>query len=92
MAKIAAALIHFTGYEKSIASIRVPGPVYRLIGNLPGSADFIARMADRCYLAKCRGHVYHELVAGGLARRREPDLSALRRLRSVTLKAFSAPV
>ena len=41
MAEIAAALIHFTGYEKSIASIRVPGPVCRLLGNLLGTADLM---------------------------------------------------
>jgi hypothetical protein len=73
VAEIAAALIHFTGYEKPISSIRVPGPVYRLLGNLLGSADLIAQMADRCYLEKCRDRLYPELLAGGLARQRKPS-------------------
>ena len=72
MAEIAAALIHFTGFEKPIASIQVPGPVYRLLGNLLGTADLIAQMADRCYLEKCRDRLYPEFVAGGLARKRQP--------------------
>ena len=73
MAEIAAALIHFTGYEKPIASIRVPAPVYRLLGNLLGTADLIAQMADRCYLEKCRDRLYPEFVAGGLAIKRLPS-------------------
>jgi len=73
VAEIAAALIHFTGFEKPIASIQVPGPVYRLLGNLLGTADLIAQMADRCYLEKCRDRLYPEFVAGGLARKRQPS-------------------
>ena len=69
MAEIAAALIHFTGYEKQVASIQVPGPVYRVLGNLLGTADLIAQMADRCYLEKCRDRLYPEFVAGGLAKK-----------------------
>ena len=72
MAEIAAALIHFTGFERPIASIQVPGPVYRLLGRLLGTADLIAQMADRCYLEKCRDRLYPEFVAGGLARKRQP--------------------
>jgi hypothetical protein len=72
MAEIAAALIHFTGFERPIASIQVPGPVYRLLGCLLGTADLIAQMADRCYLEKCRDRLYPEFVAGGLARKRQP--------------------
>lgn len=73
MAEIAAALIHFTGFEKPIASIRVPGQVYRVLGNLLGTADLIAQMADRCYLEKCRDRLYPEFVAGGLAKQRQPS-------------------
>ena len=71
MAEIAAALIHFTGYERQIASIQVPGPVYRLLGNMLGTADLIAQMADRCYLEKCRDRLYPEFVSAGVARRRQ---------------------
>lgn len=73
MAEIAAALIHFTDFEKPIPSVRVSGSIYRLLGNLLGTADLIAQMADRCYLEKCRDRLYPELLAGGLARKRNPD-------------------
>jgi len=73
MADIAAELIHFTGYEIPVAQIKVPSPIYRLLGNLLGSADIIAQMADRCYLEKCRDRLYPEFVAGGLATRRTAD-------------------
>jgi hypothetical protein len=44
-----------------------------LLGNLLGTADLIAQMADRCYLEKCRDRLYPEFVAGGLARKRLPN-------------------
>lgn len=73
MADIAADLIHFTGYERSVNSIRVPNLRYRLLGNLLGSADIIAQMADRCYLEKCRDRLYPEFVAGGIAHKKNDD-------------------
>jgi hypothetical protein len=73
MADAAAALIHFTGFEQSVAQIQVPSLHYKLLGSLLGSADIIAQMADRCYLEKCRDRLYPEFVAGGIARKRNPD-------------------
>ena len=73
MADIAAQLIHFTGYETPAGKIKVPSPIYRLLGCMLGSADIIAQMADRCYLEKCRDRLYPEFVAGGLATRRTPE-------------------
>lgn len=73
MADIATELIHFTGYEIPVGQIKVPSPIYRLLGNLLGSADIIAQMADRCYLEKCRDRLYPEFVAGGLATKRTAD-------------------
>ena len=70
LADIAAQIIHFTGYERPVASIRVSDPIYRLVGSLLGSADIIAQMADRCYLEKCRDRLYPEFVAGGITRKR----------------------
>jgi hypothetical protein len=61
-----AELIHFTGFEKSVAEISIADPVLRLLGTLLGSADIIAQMADRCYLEKCRDRLYPEFVAGGI--------------------------
>ena len=72
-ADVAGALLHFTGYERPVASIRVPAPVFRLIGSLLGSADIIAQMADRCYLEKCRDRLYPEFVAGGVARKKTDE-------------------
>ena len=66
-ANIASQLIHFTGYETTVADINVPSPIYRLLGSMLGSADIIAQMADRCYLEKCRDRLYPEFVLGGLA-------------------------
>ena len=73
MADIAAELIHFTGYERPVSTIKVPSPIYKLLGSMLGSADIIAQMADRCYLEKCRDRLYPEFVAGGLATKRTPE-------------------
>jgi hypothetical protein len=75
LAAAAARVIHFTGYEMPVSRIRVPAPEYRLIGNLLGSADIVAQMADRCYLEKCYGRLYPEFVLGGVTRRRIDDAS-----------------
>ena len=73
VADIAAALIHFTGYEIPVSRIEVPSLAYKLLGSLLGSSDIIAQMSDRCYLEKCRDRLYPEFVAGGITRRRLPD-------------------
>jgi hypothetical protein len=67
-AEVAGQIVHFTGYERPVSAIRVPDPIFRLIGSLLGSADIIAQMSDRCYLEKCRDRLYPEFVAGGVAR------------------------
>ena len=66
LAEVAGQMLHFTGYEKPVATIRLEDPMYRLLGSLLGSADIIAQMADRCYLEKCRDRLYPEFVAGGI--------------------------
>jgi len=68
-ADVAGSIVHFTGYERSVATIRVPSPIYKLIGSLLGSADIIAQMSDRCYLEKCRDRLFPEFVAGGITRK-----------------------
>ena len=72
-AQAATRVIHFTGYEMPVSRISVPGPEFRLIGNLLGSADILAQMADRCYLEKCYDRLYPEFVLGGVTRRRLED-------------------
>jgi hypothetical protein len=69
LADVAGQIIHFTGYERPVASIRVPDPIFKLVGSLLGSADIIAQMSDRCYLEKCRDRLYPEFVAGGITRK-----------------------
>ncbi len=67
LADAAAKIVHFTGYEVAASQIQID-PQYRIVGNLLGSADILAQMADRCYLEKCRDRLYPELVLGGIAR------------------------
>ena len=67
-AEAAAPTLHFTGYEQLAERIRVPDPIFRLIGNMLGSADIIAQMSDRCYLEKCYERLYPEFVLGGVDR------------------------
>ena len=71
-APVASRTLHFTGYEVPLERIRVD-PEFRLIGNLLGSADILAQMADRCYLEKCYDRLYPEFVSGGIARQPTPD-------------------
>jgi hypothetical protein len=68
-AEVAGSIVHFTGYERPVATIRVPAPIFKLVGSLLGSADIIAQMSDRCYLEKCRDRLYPEFVAGGITRK-----------------------
>ena len=68
-AEVGGSILHFTGYERPVATIRVPSPIFRLVGSLLGSADIIAQMSDRCYLEKCRDRLYPEFVAGGITRK-----------------------
>ena len=70
LADVAAGIIHFTGYEIPVHEIPVSGNLHRLLGNMLGSADIIAQMADRCYLEKCRDRLYPEFVDAGIARKR----------------------
>jgi len=91
LAPIAARIIHFTGYEKPIARIDVPNLMFRLIGNMLGTADIIAQMADRCYLEKCRDRLYPEFVEGGLAARDDGDRRAGVMFRSVEDMMLKTP-
>jgi hypothetical protein len=64
---ISTRMVHFTGYEISINQIQLADPRDRRLGQLIGTADLIAQMADRCYLEKCRDRLYPEFVLGGIA-------------------------
>jgi hypothetical protein len=67
VANVAERIVHFTGLERSLDSIEVDDWRDRALGCIVGSADVIAQMADRCYLEKCRDHLYRELVIAGIA-------------------------
>lgn len=68
LAPIAARLVHFTGFEIPVDKIRLPvDPIFKIIGNLLGTADILGQMSDRCYLEKCHERLYPEFVAGGIA-------------------------
>lgn len=67
LADPAARIVHFTGYEVPVGEIQIE-PQYRMVGNLLGSADILAQMADRYYLEKCHDRLYPEFVLGGIAR------------------------
>jgi hypothetical protein len=59
-------LVHFTGYERAVDTIRLPDEALRRVGLMLGTADIIAQMSDRCYLEKCRDRLYPEFVLGKL--------------------------
>jgi hypothetical protein len=64
---VASVIVHFTGYEVDLDHIELEDPRDIICGHLIGTADLIAQMADRCYLEKCRDHLYSEFVIGGVA-------------------------
>ncbi|NND61508.1 MAG: hypothetical protein HKN49_14715 [Gammaproteobacteria bacterium] len=66
MVEPATTIVHFTGYEVDPNTIDVAKPLHRVIGQLVGTADLVAQMADRCYLEKCRDRLFTEFVLGGL--------------------------
>jgi hypothetical protein len=59
-------IVHMTGYEATPEADAFTDPRFRPLGNLLGTADLMAQMADRCYLEKCRDRLFPEFVLGGL--------------------------
>jgi len=64
---VSSMIVHFTGFELDLDSIELDDPRDAICGQLLGTADLIAQMADRCYLEKCRDRLYQEFVLGGIA-------------------------
>ena len=64
LAQAMATLVHFTGYERAVESIRLGDGTLRRMGNMLGTADIVAQMSDRCYLEKCRLRLSPEFVLG----------------------------
>jgi hypothetical protein len=73
MARLAADLVHFTGYERAPQDIVLASRDQIVVGHLVGTADVIAQMADVAYLEKCRDRLYPEFEIGGIARQRGAD-------------------
>lgn len=67
LAPAAAEVLHFTGYEKPLDAIQLSSTRDYLLGSFLGTSDYIAQMADRCYLEKCRDRLYPEFVLAGIA-------------------------
>ncbi|WP_293370446.1 HD domain-containing protein [Nevskia sp.] len=72
-ARLAAKLVHFTGYEMPLDAIDVHDPADRALGFMIASSDLIVQTADRCYLEKCRDFLYPEFEVAGLAGAPRPD-------------------
>jgi hypothetical protein len=77
LARTAATLVHYTGYERPAETIRLSDMLLRRVGQMLGTADIIAQMSDRCYLEKCRDRLFPEFVLGNLAGRRLTRVRAL---------------
>ena len=60
-------IVHFTGYELDPEGVQVESPRERRLGELLGTADLIAQMADVDYVRKCREYLFEEFREGGLA-------------------------
>jgi hypothetical protein len=67
LAELCARLVQFTGYQIRIADIAVKTAAERRLGELLGTADLIAQMADSDYPRKCSEHLYEEFELGGMA-------------------------
>lgn len=67
LAQLCARLVQFTGYQVRIAEIAVKSEAERRLGQILGTADLIAQMADRDYPRKCGEHLYEEFEIGGMA-------------------------
>lgn len=67
-AELAQRVVHFTGYEQSLESIKLPDRRYHVIGALVGTADVIAQMADDEYLLKCYQRLYREFEIAGVTK------------------------
>jgi hypothetical protein len=64
-----ATIINYTNLESDPATFELHSYEIQLVGQVVGSADILAQMADRYYL-ECLPLLYNELRAGGLSRHR----------------------
>lgn len=67
LAPVCCRIVYFTSYLLDPAEIEVPNALERRLGELLGTADLIAQMADVQYLSKLSEDLYAEFEAGGMA-------------------------
>jgi hypothetical protein len=60
-------VVFFTSYDLDPSKLKVESTAERALGNMLGTADLMAQMADVEYLRKCREYLYEEFVVGGMA-------------------------
>jgi len=65
-------VVHFTNSNLQPGRVPNRGRHERRLGELLGSADLLAQMADLDYVQKCRDHLYQEFVVAGIAGRNDP--------------------
>lgn len=69
LAGAAARVVQFTNCGRQPSRVPVQTSAERRLGELLGTADLIAQLADVCYIEKCRDYLYDEFVEGGIAGR-----------------------
>ncbi len=62
-----ARIVHFTNARRSPTTVQAGGRTERRLGELLGTADLLAQLADEHYIEKCRDYLYDEFVEGGIA-------------------------
>jgi hypothetical protein len=67
LAEPCARLVQFTNCGRNPAALPIREPGERRLGELLGTADLIAQLADLQYIEKCRDFLYAEFVEGGIA-------------------------
>ncbi|TXS92111.1 hypothetical protein FV139_15420 [Parahaliea maris] len=63
----ASRIVMFTNCSRDPATVPTRTPAERLLGELLGTADLMAQLADVCYVQKCRDYLFDEFVEGGIA-------------------------
>ncbi len=62
-----ARVVQFTNCSRNPRTLEARTDAERALGELLGSADLMAQLADINYIEKCRDYLYDEFVEGGMA-------------------------
>lgn len=63
----ASRIVVFTNCSRDPATVPTHSASERLLGEMLGTADLMAQLADVCYVQKCRDYLFEEFVEGGIA-------------------------